>query len=330
MADSRAPMVEMLWETDDPRDVLEDRFGFEDPASAPRWIATTLHTSWGIRLDSCERIVMSDRNALAWVTTPSGRLIAKWSVAPGRFPRLAQIARLTQWLDSEGLPVSPPVQSLDGSLQVEIDQTSMSLQHVIQGDLLDVDDAGQVRAAGAVLARLHQALAAYPDADQVVADARPPQLLADRVAGWLDAAGAHVPETGRDALAALLAGAPADPLPLQVVHGDIRSSNLLCTGSTISAVIDFEEARLDHCIDELARAAVMLGTRFRDWGPVSADVRALFLSGYESVRPLAPVESRWWDILVLWYALAFVPPGDDPTGWGPAALSHLAQLTAKG
>lgn len=52
-----------------------------------------------------------------------------------------------------------------------------------------------------------------------------------------------------------------------------RSSNVLCAGPKIAAVIDFEEARLDHCIDEVARSAVMLGTRFRNWGPVSADVR---------------------------------------------------------
>jgi homoserine kinase type II len=32
---------------------------------------------------------MSAGNALAWAGTPSGRLLAKWSVLPERFPRLA-------------------------------------------------------------------------------------------------------------------------------------------------------------------------------------------------------------------------------------------------
>jgi homoserine kinase type II len=62
---------------------------------------------------------------------------------------------------------------------------------------------------------------------------------------------------------------------------------------------------------------------------VSAEVRAVFLSGYQSVRRLTPVEASWWDVLVLWYALALVPPGDDPTGWGPSALTHLAELAPK-
>jgi len=329
MADSRLPMLEMLWEAHDPRGALQERFGFGDALSAGRWVAATLDEQWGIRIDSCERIVISDRNALAWVTTPSGRLLAKWSVAPERFPRLSQIARLTHWLDGKGLPVAAPVQSLDGRLQVEVDEVSMCLQRVIEGDLLNVDDAEQVQAAGAILARLHHALAAYPHADQVVRPEGRPKPLAARVTGWLDSASERVPEAARDALRGLVGDAPADQPAMQLVHGDFRSSNVLCAGPRIAAVIDFEEARLDHCIDELARSAVMLGTRFRDWGPVSAEVRTMFLSGYQSVRRLTPYEASWWDVLVLWYALALVPPGDDPTGWGPSALSHLADLALK-
>jgi homoserine kinase type II len=329
MADSRVPMLEMLWEARDAHDALEERFGFGDARSAGHWVAATVHEQWGIRIDSCERIVISDRNALAWVATPSGRLLAKWSAAAERFPRLSQIARLTHWLDGIGLPVSAPLQSLDGRLQLEVDGVSMCLQRVIQGDLLNVDDAEQVQAAGAILARLHHALAAYPDADQVVPPERRSKPLAVRVTDWLDSASERVPEAARDALRGLVADAPADRPATQLVHGDFRSSNVLCAGPRIAAVIDFEEARLDHCIDEVARSAVMLGTRFRDWGPVSAEVRTMFLSGYQSVRRLTPYEASWWDVLVLWYALALVPHGDDPTGWGPSALSHLAELAPK-
>lgn len=330
MADSHVPMLEMLWEAHDPHGVLEERFGFTDAVSADRWVAATVREHWGMRIESCERIVMSGHNALASITTPSGRLLAKWSVAPARFPHLSQIAQLTHWLGGNGLLVSAPVLSSDGRPQVEVNEISMSLQRVIRGDLLDVENAEQVQAAGAMLARLHDALAAYPNGDQIAPSDGQPEPLAARVTKWLDSAGEHVPEAARATLRRLVADAPADQLPTQLVHGDFRSSNILCTGLKIAAVIDFEEARIDHCIDELARSAVMLGTRFRDWGPVSAEVRAIFLSGYQSVRRLTPVEERWWDILVLWYALALVPPGDDPTGWGPSALSHLAELAPKG
>ena len=123
---------------------------------------------------------------------------------------------------------------------------------------------------------------------------------------------------GRTILRRLVDEAPADLLATQLVHGDFRSANILCTGAGIAAVLDFEEARLDHCVDELARSAVMLGTRFRDWGPVTSDVRARFREGYESVRRLTAVEASWWDILVLWYSLVLLPP--DALRASPAAV----------
>src|SRR5438309_970768 len=118
MTESQAPVLEMLWEADDPNDTLDGRFGFRDAEAAGRWVAATLDGHWGVRIDACERIVMSYTNALAWVGTPSGRLLAKWSIARPLFPRLAEAARLTHWLDGRGLPVSAPVPALDGRLQV--------------------------------------------------------------------------------------------------------------------------------------------------------------------------------------------------------------------
>nr|WP_200837739.1 phosphotransferase [Ruania rhizosphaerae] len=113
-----------------------------------------------------------------------------------------------------------------------------------------------------------------------------------------------------------------DDVP-QLVHGDFRSANVLCSGSSVVGVLDFEEIRRDHCVDELARSAVLLGTRFHDWGPVSPEVHAQFLAGYETVRRLSPPEKHWWDVLVLWYTLAFVPVGHDP-GWADSAETLAA------
>ena len=286
-------------------------------------MAATLADGWGVRVDSCERLVMSDHNALAWVVTPTGRLIAKWSIARDRFPTLAALARLTVWLDDRGLPVAAPVAGLDGRHQVEVDGVSVCLQRQVYGDLLDTTAEDEVRAAGAVLARLHAALATYPDADRVPGLVPRTTTLAAELTGWLDAAPDQLPETARNALRRLVADAPDEPLPSQLVHGDYRSANVLCARSEVAAVIDFEEARLDHRVVELARSAVLLGTRFRDWGPVPAEVRTWFLDGYQSVSPLSPPESGWWDSLVAWFSWGMVPAGPDPTGWRPAALRHL-------
>ncbi|MGV9213855.1 phosphotransferase [Micromonospora sp. RB23] len=329
MIESQAPMLEMLWEPHDPRHALDERFGFGDAESAGRWVAAMLKEHWGIRIDSCERIVMSGGNAIAWTGVPSGRLLAKWSVVRERFPRLMETARLTGWLHRRGLPVSAPVPAREGRLQVEVDGVSMSLQREVVGDLLDTTDLNQARAAGVILAQLQDALAAYPDADQVLASAVPFKPLTARVTDWLDSRADHLPMAARDTLRGLVISAPPDRLPRQLVHFDFRSANILWAHGEVAAILDFEEAQHDHRIVELARAAVLLGTRYHNWGPVSAEVRAEFLTSYQSEHPLTPDEAGWLNILLLWQALAMVPSGDDPTGWGPSVLSHLSQETAE-
>lgn len=331
VTDMPAPAVEMLWEGVDPESALRDRFGFGGRSDAGDWVTGMLEEHWGARVGACERIVISGGNALAYVTTAAGRHVAKWSVVPERFHRLSALARLTDWLDGRGIPVSAPVPAQDGRLQIELDGVSMSLQRVISGTHLDVEDSGQVHEAGAVLARLHQALAAYPHAEQLLGAPAQSASLAEIVAFSFDVRAERIGAARLDALHTLICDLPHDDPPCQLVHGDYRAANILCDGSRVKAVIDFEEARLDHCVVEATRSAVMLGTLFRDWGPVSSTVRALFRSGYESVRPLTPVEAAWWDVLTLRATLALVPKDDDPTGWGTSAQNQLdALLTATG
>jgi homoserine kinase type II len=326
MTRAASPTLEMLWESDEPRDALRDRFGFDDAEQVAGWVSGVLGDVWDVRVVSCERLVMSDANALAWVVTSSGPMIAKWSVAPERFARLAALARLTAWLAEEGLPVSAPVPTSAGDLQVELNGASLGLQRQVPGVLLDVAHDGQVRAAGATLARLHAALARYPGADRVPVPVASADPLATRVAAWLALAPEHVPAVARAALGRLLADAPREELPAHLVHGDFRSANVLCAGDEVAGVLDLEEARVDYPVVELARSAVLLGTRFHDWGPVASEVRSRLLEGYVAVRPLTPQEAAWWPVLVLWDSVRMVPPGADPTGWGAAALAYVDEL----
>lgn len=316
--------VEMLWESDAPVDVLRSRFGFNSADETSGWVAQQLDRFWGIRAEACERVVMSGQNAIAWVATADGPMLLKWSIAPQRFPRLAATARLTSWLAARGIPVSAPVPALDGRVQVEAGEVSMGLQRKIGGELLDVSDLEQVHAAGVALARLHEELRVYPDAERVLDADTPGESLVQRITGWLSSPSEHVPAAARAELRRHTAAASTGSLPAQLIHCDYRAANILCTGTEITAIIDFEEVRSDHPVMELARSAVLLGTLFRDWGPVPDTVRTQFRAGYESERPLSPAEASWWDALVLWWSLMLIPAGDDPTGWAEAAMSQLA------
>ncbi|MBG6097686.1 phosphotransferase enzyme family protein [Nocardioides luteus] len=246
-AEEMSTSISMLWESADPGAALTERFGFASTADAIGWLDGVLAEHWGLRVAACERLVISDANCLAWITVDGCRMIAKWSMRPRLFARLAAIARLTVWLEERGIPVSAPRAARDGSLQVEVDGFSLGLQGVVEGELLDVTDPVQVRAAGEMLARMHSAMADYPET-----------IPTDE---------------------------PAAP-GTQLVGNDFRSANILWADGRIVAVLDLEEATYRRRVDDLAQAAVLLGTRYHDWRPTPADVREAFVAAYASVVPL--------------------------------------------
>ncbi|NGN92460.1 phosphotransferase [Nocardioides sp. KC13] len=262
MTDTQTPStpISMLWESADPHAALTERFRFTSTSDANAWLRDTLAEHWGLRVEACERLVISDANCLAWITVDDGRMmIAKWSMEPRLFGRLAAIARLTGWLGERGIPVSMPHPARDGRVQVEVDGFSIGLQRVIDGELLDIADAAQVEAAGEMLARMHTEMASYPE--QIPTDEPP---------------------------------APGT----QLVGNDFRSANILWVDGGIVAVLDLEEATYRRRVDDLAQAAVLLGTRYHDWRPTPVEVRAAFVAAYERVLPLEEDEAGALDDIV--------------------------------
>ena len=319
--------MEMLWEDADPTVVLAERFGFDSAGAAANWVASVLSSRYSLAPDACDRLILSDGNALAWVTCDGEPFIAKWSVVPDRFARLPGTARLTTWLGDRGHPVSAPVAALDGRAQLELDGISLSVQRVAPGEHLDVGDLQLVREAGATLARLHADLAAYPGAADFSLSRTPAFSSKGSIEAWAAGDVHHLPTEAVRLLVRRLANLSDTQPPEHLVHGDYRSANILTRDGEITAVLDFEELRFDSPISELARSAVMLGTLFRDWGPVPPDVHRALRDGYEGFRPLTEDESNWWPLLTLWWSLLMVPAGDDPTGWGAAADDMARCLT---
>ncbi len=270
------PAVDMLWESADPGQALTSRFGFRDGASTAEWVADVLERYWGLDVVRCDRLVISDRNVMAWVRAGGRRLITKWSSLPHRFARLADAARVVAWLDTQAVPVAAPIAATDGRLLVEVGNDArgrlrsrlplpgsrflVGALPVVEGDLLDVDDAGQVDDAGRMLATLHQALAAYP--------------------------GKH--------------GRRNRGERAQLLHNDFRSANILHDGTSISAVLDFEEITCDTRVADIAKSAVLLATRYREWGPTSETVRTAYLDAYDrhAADRMTPSERQEFDARV--------------------------------
>lgn len=102
------------------------------------------------------------------------------------------------------------------------------------------------------------------------------------------------------------------------------SANLLMEGDEVGTILDVEDAAMAAPVLDLARAATLLGTRFREWSPISAQVRSAFLAAYTRVRPLDAAEQAWLPVALLWSGLAMIPDGDDPQGWGAAAQALMS------
>lgn len=133
---------------------------------------------------------------------------------------------------------------------MELDNVSLGVFPVIDGDLLDAGDPAQVTEAGRMLATLHDAMAAYPR---------------------------HI-------------GGGPSARHEQLVHNDFRSANLLHDGAGITAVLDFEEVTYRSRVSDLAKATALLGTRYHEWGPTSQLVRETFVGAYCDQAPLTNAE----------------------------------------
>lgn len=69
--------IEMLWAQDDPAEVLRDRFGCSSAEAVSAWVGSTAERHWGIHVEAPEQVVISDSNALAWVSSGDQRLLLK-------------------------------------------------------------------------------------------------------------------------------------------------------------------------------------------------------------------------------------------------------------
>lgn len=297
---------EMLWERTNASAALRSRFGFPTADGAAAWVVGVLAEDYGVRVGSVQRIVISAHNLMVWVTTPTAdRLMIKICRLAAAHDSLRTRAALVTWLAGRGLPVALPLMTGSGEHQLLRDGLSLGVQPVLDGTLLEATDLRQVRAAGEMLASLHLHLAVWPEADRLN-DVRP-------VAGN-GPGGPAAPEDLRDRLEQRGRDLPA--LDRQPVHADFRGANVLSLDGQISGVLDFEEARLDPTVVDLANAICLLGTWYHGWEPMSPTSQVAFVDSYSDRRPLTDAERTCLPVVVARSMLAL--------GWEDEARRWLA------
>ncbi|PZU59719.1 MAG: homoserine kinase [Brevundimonas sp.] len=196
---------------------------------------------------------------------------------------------LTAHLADRGFPAPRPVADRSGGWLGRLNGRAAAVIEWKTGAWLRQPSPADQAAAGAVLARLHQAAEGY--AGRRSNPVGPPawRRLADRCAVGASGEDRLLLDRVEGALARL--GDPfADDLPTGAIHADYFPDNVLFEDGAVSGVIDFYFGCTGALAYDLAIALSAWG--FDADGRATPDALAAFQRGYEAVRPLSEAERQ--------------------------------------
>ena len=236
-----------------------------------------------------------DTDAGHWVLTVLERL------APERLPFHLDLMR---HLAARGVPCPDPLPDRDGRLASRLAGRPAALFTRLPGRGIDRPALAHAAPVGALLARMHAAVADFAPRQP---NPRGPAWWAEvapRLAPLLPAAEASLLADELDAQQRFATSATARALPAGAVHADLFRDNVLFEGPTIGGVVDFWFAGTDTFVFDLA-------VTVNDWciddasGAIDPVRSAALLDAYAAVRAPEPVERAAWPMALRAAALRF-------------------------
>jgi homoserine kinase type II len=209
---------------------------------------------------------------------------------------------LMEHLARRGIACPLPVPTRDGALSSTLNRRPCAIVTFLNGLSVRRPSAAHCAAAGAALARLHQAGEGFA---LTRANALGP-------AGWTplaEACAAHA-DGAEDGLAALIGdqlaaiGAAWPRLPSGIIHADLFPDNVLFMREEVSGVIDFYFACNDMFAYDLA--VTLNSWCFEMDGSYNLTKGMALIQGYRGVRPLAEAEIAAMPLLMRGAALRFL------------------------
>lgn len=211
---------------------------------------------------------------------------------------------LLDHLAAHDCPVPRTIHDREGGLFRLHEGKAIALIEFLPGVSVSEPTAGQARAVGEALARMHLAAADFSGT----------RANAMGVSEWQRLAGI----CGQDGLRSInpllgalvarelpvLAKRWPDDLPRSVIHADLFPDNVLMLGQRVTGLIDFYFAcndltAYDVAVTHAAWCFADEGRRFRP------DLSAALLAGYESLRPLSARERAVLPLLARGAAMRF-------------------------
>lgn len=236
-------------------------------------------------------------------------------------------------LARSGLPVPDLLPRPEGHTYAVLENGIYQLQQWVDGQPFVTGGPAwedRLEAAARTLGRLHQASSTFVWQPHVWPDERTGEAIAQAYVDLIAerAASERLPQTVRDGLARVaeqtaarldpaVEALTAEPGPPELhIHGDYQAHNLAFAADTVCAIFDFDAARWDRRVDELAYALLYFtGVRWDDHPSVTPplmddglDVPGArrFLAAYGDEAPPAEGEARLLaDALALAFPVVF-------------------------
>lgn len=257
--------------------------------------------AFGFERASVEQIATGLFNA-HWLAADGDRLVVFRRYNPARTAAAAAWEQtLVEHAANKGWPVAAALPTATGATLLEHEGRLWAAMPYLEGKPAPEDRPARYHIIGRLLGRLHHDLASFELQEQ-----RPDFGKAWELDAWVAAANAG---SFNDILAAFTKDYPDlgalvrrqryrnlrelsrlhyPDLPDMPVHGDFQRNNLLWTGGQLTGLLDFDLARRDAHVCDLA-TLLMPGM------PLDLKLAASLLEGYQEVRPLSDTE---WELLV--------------------------------
>ncbi len=202
-----------------------------------------------------------------------------------------------------GLPSPCPVSGRDGMVLRRLKGRPAAIVSFLPGISVRCPNEARTRAAGVILARLHEAARDFGGSRKNDLGPSGWRRLFEDCRTSADAITPGLAAAIAEELAFLEQSWPAG-LPVGIIHGDLFPDNVLYLGEEVSGIIDFYFAAADMLAFDLA-ICVNAWCFGADGGFMPAHARAL-IAGYESVRPLTAAERAALPVLARGAAMRFL------------------------
>jgi homoserine kinase type II len=255
-------------------------------------------------LRSAKGIAEGVSNSNFLVETTGGRFILTLYEHRIELADLPWFVGLMEHLADRGLPVPRPIRDRAGTAIREVEGRAACLIQYLPGVSVSRPTVAQAAAAGAALARLHQAGASWTAERRNGLGTEWWQRTAIHLGERLDGFEPGLALLVWERLAGVLAMWPTD-LPRGTIHADLFPDNVLMLGAEVTGLIDFYFA----CTDFLAYDLAVLHAAWTfppDGRAPFPTHEAALMAGYQSVRPLTPGEREAWPVLAQGAALRFL------------------------